>query len=87
MDQLFPIRLPFLLQLRSTCSVSIRHLSLNILLSSDYSSEYWDFFVGPVSTTTITTTVSATPIPTSELIPPPPRYYSSFQTRYVHAMM
>jgi hypothetical protein len=80
MDQLFPIRPRFLLQLRSICNVSIRHLSLDVLLSSDYSSEYWNLFVGPVSTATITTTVSATPIPTSELIPPPPLYYSSFPT-------
>ncbi|TGO83305.1 hypothetical protein BPOR_0667g00040 [Botrytis porri] len=40
--------------------------------------QLWDFFVGPVETATINTTVSATPVPTSELIPPPPLHYSSF---------
>ena len=38
----------------------------------------WDLFVGPVSTAAVNTTVSATPIPTNELIPPPGLYYSSF---------
>jgi hypothetical protein len=38
----------------------------------------WDLFVGPVSTAAINTTVEATPIPSSELIPPPPLYYSPF---------
>lgn len=40
--------------------------------------QYWDIFVGPVEHATINTTISATPIPTSELIPPPPLYYSPF---------
>ncbi|KAM0132645.1 hypothetical protein ACHAP3_006315 [Botrytis cinerea] len=40
--------------------------------------QLWDLFVGPVETATINTTVSATPVPTSELIPPPPLHYSSF---------
>ncbi|RDW73509.1 glycoside hydrolase family 1 protein [Coleophoma cylindrospora] len=42
--------------------------------------QYWDLFVGPVATATINTTVAATPVPTSELVPPPPLYYSSFPT-------
>lgn len=42
--------------------------------------DLWDLFVGPVSTATVNTTVSATPIPTNELIPPPGLYYSSFPT-------
>jgi hypothetical protein len=40
--------------------------------------DLWDLFVGPVSTATVNTTVSATPIPTHELIPPPSLFYSSF---------
>ncbi|KAF2085371.1 glycoside hydrolase family 1 protein [Saccharata proteae CBS 121410] len=40
--------------------------------------DLWDLFVGPVSNSTINTTVEATPIPTAELIPPPPLYYSPF---------
>ncbi|KAI9650373.1 hypothetical protein NHQ30_000386 [Ciborinia camelliae] len=39
--------------------------------------QLWDLFVGPIETAAITTTVSPTPIPTSELIPPPPLYYPS----------
>ncbi|KAL3427932.1 beta-glucosidase [Phlyctema vagabunda] len=42
--------------------------------------QYWDLLVGPVASATINSTVAATPIPTSELIPPPPLYYSSFPT-------
>lgn len=38
----------------------------------------WDLFVGPVSSAKITTTVSPTPVPTTELIPPPELYFSSF---------
>jgi hypothetical protein len=64
--------------------------SINIDVQRNYSSipvlqalvdtltEYWDLFVGPVQTATINTTVSATPVPTSELVPPPPLYYSPF---------
>jgi hypothetical protein len=39
---------------------------------------YWNQFVGPVSTAAINTTVAPTPVPTNELIPPPGLYYSSF---------
>ena len=42
--------------------------------------DLWDLYVGPVSTASVNTTVEATPIPTSELIPPPGLYYSSFPT-------
>ncbi|ESZ93546.1 glycoside hydrolase family 1 protein [Sclerotinia borealis F-4128] len=42
--------------------------------------QLWDLFVGPVATAATNITVSATPIPTSELIPPPPLYYPSFPT-------
>ncbi|KAB8291666.1 hypothetical protein EYC80_006466 [Monilinia laxa] len=40
--------------------------------------QLWDLFVGPVEKATTNTTVSPTPIPTAELIPPPPLYYPSF---------
>ncbi|CRG87319.1 hypothetical protein PISL3812_04336 [Talaromyces islandicus] len=40
--------------------------------------DLWDLYVGPVSTAAVTTTVAATPVPTTELIPPPGLYYSSF---------
>lgn len=33
--------------------------------------DLWDIAVGPVSSTNITTTVEATPVPSSSLIPPP----------------
>jgi beta-glucosidase len=51
--------------------------STNIELNLD---EYWDLFIGPVSTATVNTTVSATPVPTNELIPPPGLHHSSFPT-------
>jgi beta-glucosidase len=38
----------------------------------------WDLFVGPVQVATINTTVSATPVPSSSLLPPPGLYYPSF---------
>ena len=40
--------------------------------------DLWNLFVGPVSTASMNTTMAATPIPTTELIPPPGLYYSSF---------
>jgi hypothetical protein len=40
--------------------------------------DLWNLFVGPVSTAAVNTTVSATPVPTSELIPPPGLAYPSF---------
>jgi beta-glucosidase len=42
--------------------------------------DLWNLFVGPVSTAAVNTTVSATPVPTNELIPPPGLYYSSFSS-------
>src|SRR4051812_21435614 len=42
--------------------------------------QYWDLFVGPVSTANVNMTVPATPVATNELIPPPGLYYSSFPT-------
>ena len=47
----------------------------------------WNLFVGPVSTAAINTTVSATPVPTNELIPPPGLSYSSFLTGQQIPMM
>jgi hypothetical protein len=40
--------------------------------------QFWDLFVGPISTATMNTTMAATPVPTNELIPPPGLHYSSF---------
>ncbi|GME32098.1 Glycoside hydrolase family 1 [Neofusicoccum parvum] len=42
--------------------------------------DYWNIFVGPISTAAINTTVSATPVPSSSLIPPPGLYYPSYPT-------
>ena len=36
--------------------------------------------MGPVSVATVNTTVEATPVPSSELIPPPPLQYPAFPT-------
>ncbi|KIN06302.1 glycoside hydrolase family 1 protein [Oidiodendron maius Zn] len=49
--------------------------------------QYWDLFVGPVQTATINTTVEPTPVPTSELIPPPPLYYAPFPTGHQSALV
>ena len=40
----------------------------------------WDLFVGPIEIADVNTTVSPTPVPTNELIPPPPLFYSPFPT-------
>jgi hypothetical protein len=40
--------------------------------------DLWDLFVGPITEASTTATVSATPVPSSSLIPPPPIYYSPF---------
>ena len=40
--------------------------------------DMWDLLIGPVSEAYYTTTISATPVPSSSLIPPPPLYYSPF---------
>ncbi len=42
--------------------------------------DLWDMLVGPVTEAYYTTTISATPVPSSSLIPPPPLYYPSFPT-------
>jgi hypothetical protein len=39
--------------------------------------DLWDLFVGPVKVAAVNTTVAATPVPTSELIPPPFLNYDS----------
>jgi hypothetical protein len=40
--------------------------------------DYWNVYVGPVEVALINTTVSPSPIPSSELVPPPPLHYASF---------
>ncbi|KAK5677270.1 hypothetical protein LTS10_010459 [Elasticomyces elasticus] len=40
--------------------------------------DMWDLLIGPVDLPSLTATVQATPVPSSELIPPPPLYYSPF---------
>lgn len=47
----------------------------------------WNLFVGSVATATVNTTVSATPVPTHELIPPPGLQYSSFPSGQQLPMM
>jgi hypothetical protein len=42
--------------------------------------DLWNLYVGPVQVASINTTVSPTPIPSSELVPPPPLYYPPFPT-------
>lgn len=42
--------------------------------------DLWDLYIGPVEEANITTTVQATPVPSSSLIPPPPLFYSPFPT-------
>ena len=42
--------------------------------------DLWRLFVGPVEVYSVNTTVSPTPIPSSELVPPPPIHYPSFPT-------
>lgn len=42
--------------------------------------DLWDLLIGPVSSAATTMTVSATAVPASSLVPPPPLYYSSFPT-------
>lgn len=42
--------------------------------------DLWDLLVGPVTQPYYTTTISATPVPASSLIPPPPLFYSPFPT-------
>ena len=42
--------------------------------------DLWDLLVGPVSEAYYTTTISATPVPSSSLVPPPPIYYAPFPT-------
>jgi hypothetical protein len=46
--------------------------------------DLWNIWVGPVETYSINTTVEATPIPSAELIPPPPLHYPSFLSEQVN---
>jgi hypothetical protein len=49
--------------------------------------DLWRLFVGPVQVYSVNTTVSPTPVPSSELIPPPPLNYPSFPTGAQNPMM
>ncbi|RAL16391.1 glycoside hydrolase family 1 protein [Aspergillus homomorphus CBS 101889] len=49
--------------------------SLNITVE-----DLWNIYIGPVETATVNTTVEPTPIPSSQLIPPPQLYYPSYLT-------
>jgi hypothetical protein len=49
-----------------------------ILLTSPV--DFWNLYVGPVDVAAVNTTVSPTPVPSSELVPPPPLYYAPFPT-------
>ena len=40
--------------------------------------DMWDELIGPVEVAAINTTVAPTPVPTNQLVPPPPLYYSPF---------
>ncbi|KAF2757195.1 glycoside hydrolase [Pseudovirgaria hyperparasitica] len=40
--------------------------------------DVWNVFVGPVSVAEVNTTVAPTPVPSSELVPPPPLYFAPF---------
>lgn len=48
--------------------------------------DLWDLLVGPVSSAAVTTPATATPVPTSSLIPPPPLYYSPFPSGQQYPM-
>ncbi|RAH79262.1 glycoside hydrolase [Aspergillus japonicus CBS 114.51] len=42
--------------------------------------DLWNIYIGPVETAAVNTTVEPTPIPSSQLIPPPQLYYPSYLT-------
>lgn len=50
-------------------------LTTTVALNVD---DLWDLLVGPASSAATTTTVSPTPVPSQDLIPPPPLHYPSF---------
>jgi hypothetical protein len=52
------------------CNASAPFLTINL--------DYWNVYIGPVEVAAVNTTVSPTPIPSSELVPPPPLHYASF---------
>jgi hypothetical protein len=49
--------------------------------------DLWRLFVGPVQVYSVNTTVSPTPVPSSDSIPPPPLHYPSFPTGAQNPMM
>ncbi|TKX25586.1 beta-glucosidase-like protein 1 [Elsinoe australis] len=50
-------------------------LTTTVALNVD---DLWDLLVGPASSAATTTTVSPTPVPSQDLIPPPPLHYPSY---------
>ena len=61
--------------------------SFHIWLSLTDSPDYWNEYVGPVSVAAVNTTVSPTPVASSELISPPTLHYGPFPTgQEVYAM-
>ncbi|GME64807.1 putative glycoside hydrolase family 1 protein [Neofusicoccum parvum] len=42
--------------------------------------DLWDIWIGSVAVASVNTTVSPTPVPSSELIPPPPLHYPSWMS-------
>ncbi len=59
----------------ATATVNASMFATTINLSVE---DMWDEYIGPVEVAAINTTVAATPIPTNQLIPPPPLYYAPF---------
>jgi hypothetical protein len=58
------------------CMITL--LKCHVLTSAQI--DLWNLYVGPVQVASVNTTVSPTPIPSSELVPPPPLYYPPFPT-------
>ncbi len=47
----------------------------------------WDIWIGPVAVALVNTTVSPTPVPSVQLIPPPPLHYPSTVSGEQNPMM
>ncbi|RDI82971.1 hypothetical protein Vi05172_g6805 [Venturia inaequalis] len=61
-----------------TATTNTTSFTTSVNLSVD---DLWNLYVGPVQRIqSMNTTVEATPVPTADLIPPPPLYYSPFPT-------
>lgn len=48
------------------------------VLTSNNAPDIWDIWIGSVAVASVNTTVSPTPVPSSELVPPPPLHYPSW---------